>query len=340
MKEVYPGIFLVKEVGRFKTIKPPVNIYLIPGRNGIIFDAGYGDKKTIQKVINKINALKTTYTNKGRDFNISRILISHCHPDHFSGLKRLRRHLKVRIILTEDQAKLIKNKKKYHEAFDGDSYKDYLIIKKGMRGKIRSLFELLLSHFIYRMVYRMTFITHVDELIDNETHIFINGIKWEVIASPGHSSDHISLYNQEIGVLLSGDNVLPSITTWLGPPNSDIRAYIESIERIQNLPNLNIILPAHGKIILNPQERIKEILDHRKERTVQTLKIIKEQGDQGLSPGDIIKALYPDANKVLREFARGWVCLTLKSLEEQNKIIRKEEKNHIRFYSVATNQGL
>ncbi len=335
MKEIYPGIYLIKEVGRFKTIKPPVNIYLIPGADGIMFDAGYGDKKTIRKVRDEIETLKLGYSKKEETFNISRILISHCHPDHFSGLKRLQKYLKIRIVLTKNQAKLIKNKKKYHEAFDGDSYKDYLIIKKGIRGKIRSLFERLLSHFIYRMVYRMTFITEVDELIENETQIIINGEKWEVIASPGHSSDHISLYNEEKGVLLSGDNILPSITTWLGPPNSDISAYIKTIQHIQNLQNLNIILPAHGDIISDPQQRIKEILAHRKERTIQTLQIINKSRDQGIRPGDIIKALYPDANKVMREFARGWVCLTLKSLEEQNKIIRKEDKNHIQFYFIS-----
>jgi glyoxylase-like metal-dependent hydrolase (beta-lactamase superfamily II) len=335
MKEVYPGIYLIREVGRFKTIKPPVNIYLIAGSDGVIFDAGYGDKKTIKNVSKEINKFKIESSKKEELFELSRIYISHCHPDHFSGLKRLRKYLNLRIVLTKNQAELIKNKNKYHEAFDGDSYEDYLIIKKGIRGKIRSLFERLLSHFIYRMIYRMTFITHVDELIENETPIIINGEKWDVIASPGHSSDHISLYNEQKGVLLSGDNILSSITTWLGPPNSDIGAYIETIRRIQNLPNLDIILPAHGDIISNPRQRIKEILAHREERTAQTLQIINENKDHGIRPGDIIKALYPDANKVMREFARGWVCLTLIYLEEQNKINRKEDKNHIKFFPIT-----
>jgi glyoxylase-like metal-dependent hydrolase (beta-lactamase superfamily II) len=335
MIEVYPGIFLLKEVGRFKTIKPPVNIYLIPGSDGIIFDAGYGNKKTIKSVSKEIETLKGEYAKKEEIFNISRILISHCHPDHFSGLKGLRKYLKVRITLSEDQAQLIQDKKTYHKTFDGDSYGDYLIIKKGIRGKIRSLFERLLSHFIYRLVYRMTFITQIDEIIQKETTIIINGEKWEIIATPGHSSDHISLYNEQKGVLLSGDNVLASITTWLGPPNSDIGAYIRTIQRFQELPYLNVILPAHGEVIKNPLQRINEILDHRKERTVQTLQIIKENGHFGTSPGEIIKALYPDSNKVMREFARGWVCLTLKSLETQNKITRKEEKDHICFYPVV-----
>ncbi|MEJ2294200.1 MAG: MBL fold metallo-hydrolase [Candidatus Lokiarchaeota archaeon] len=335
LNEVYPGIFLLKEVGRFKTIKPPINLYLIPGSDGIIFDAGYGDKKTIKSVCKEIETLKGEYAKKEEIFNLSRILISHCHPDHFSGLKGLRKYLKVRITLSEDQAQLIQDKKTYYKTFDGDSYEDYLIIKKGIRGKIRSLFERVLSHFIYRLVYRMTFITQIDEIVQIKTTIIINGKKWAIIATPGHSSDHISLYNEQKGILLSGDNVLASITTWLGPPNSDIGAYIDTIQRIQELPHLNIILPAHGEVIKNPLQRINEILDHREERTTQTLQVIKEKGNYGISPGEIIKVLYPDANKVMREFARGWVCLTLKSLEKQNKITRKEEKNHIFFYPVV-----
>jgi len=335
MKEVYSGIFLIKEVGRFKTIKPQVNIYIIPGSEGIIFDAGYGDRKTIKNVKREVNKISSIYKERGQNIDISRIYISHCHPDHFSGLKKLRKHLNLRVILTKDQDQLIKNKKIYHEAFDGDSYKDYLIIKKGIRGRIRSIFERLLSHVIYRLVYRMTFIDHVDEIIDNNTKITINGEKWSIFASPGHSSDHISLYNEQRGILISGDNVLSSITTWLGPPNSDIDAYIKTIQRIQNLPYINAILPAHGNIISNPHQRIKEILEHRKERTVQTLEIITRNGSKGTTPGDIIKTLYPDANKVIREFARGWVCLTIKSLEKQNIITRKEEKNRIYFYPVA-----
>jgi glyoxylase-like metal-dependent hydrolase (beta-lactamase superfamily II) len=334
MKEVNPGIFLIKEIGRFKTIKPQVNIYVIPGSDGIIFDAGYGDRKTIKHVENEIKLLNSIYNEKGEKCNISQIYISHCHPDHFSGLKKLRKRLKLKIVLTKDQKRLLKNKQIYHEAFDANTYEDYLIIKKGIRGRIRSIFERFLSHFIYRLVYRMTFIDHVDEIIDNNTQITVNGEKWSIFASPGHSSDHISLYNEERGILISGDIVLSSITTWLGPPNSDLDAYIKTIQQIQNLPKLDIILPAHGKIISNPHQRIKEILDHRKERTVQILEIITRNGSKGTTPVKIIKTLYPAANKMLREFARGWICLTLKSLEKQNLITRKEVKNRIYFYPV------
>ena len=42
MKEVYPGIFLIKEKGTFGAIKPPENIYVLAGPDGIIYDAGYG----------------------------------------------------------------------------------------------------------------------------------------------------------------------------------------------------------------------------------------------------------------------------------------------------------
>lgn len=46
MKEVYPGIFFIRESGGMLGIaKPPENIYVLAGNDGLIFDAGYGTKR-------------------------------------------------------------------------------------------------------------------------------------------------------------------------------------------------------------------------------------------------------------------------------------------------------
>ena len=54
MKEVYPGIFIIREKGAYGTIKPAENIYILAGNDGLIYDAGYGKKKTIKYVMPKI----------------------------------------------------------------------------------------------------------------------------------------------------------------------------------------------------------------------------------------------------------------------------------------------
>jgi len=331
MEEVIPGIFLIKEKSGFERIKPSENVYVIAGPDGLIFDAGFGNKKVVKFFIKEINKIEQLYRDNKEDFKITRILVSHGHPDHFAGLKKIRNSLGVKIILTKKTADIIKNKKSFMKSFNSDSYEDYLIIQKGVRYRIRSFLEKIMFSFFFKRIYGLSFIANPDEIIKVNTEISINGEDWKVFPSPGHAVDHISLYNEEKGVLFSGDNVL-SKTTWLGPPNCNIGDYIESVETIQKLPNLKIILAAHGALINNPRERTIEILKHRKKRTQQILNIVKEFSEKGTSPDEIIQKLYPNKKKMRTEIARGWVCLTLKMLEEQNVIKRIEGKKEIKFY--------
>ena len=100
------------------------------------------------------------------------------------------------------------------------------------------------------------------------------------------------------------------------------------------MPKLELILPAHGSPVTNPRDRLDEILEHRKERTNQVLDIIKNNSNNGVTAGEIVKQLYPNGGKFTHQIARGWVCLTLKMLEKQSIIYKKEYDNAIKFYPV------
>ncbi|MEE9379243.1 MAG: MBL fold metallo-hydrolase [Candidatus Lokiarchaeia archaeon] len=332
MKEVYPGIFLIKEKGTFGVIKPPENIYVLAGPDGIIYDAGYGTKKAVKRFIKELNTIEEFYNEQNKEFKLTRIMVSHCHPDHFSGLKRIREALGIKVSLTKKSAEIIKDKKSFIKSFETDAYKDYLRVRKKITRKIINVLRNIGSRLFYQRIYGVSYVNDPEEIIDNDTEITINGEIWRIFPSPGHAIDHISLYNEEEGILFSGDNILRSITTWLGPPNSSVAEYIKSIEAIQKLPNLNLILAAHGSPIENPKERLADILIHRKEREKKVLNIIYENSEKGISPKEIIRNLYPNENKFLHQVARGWVVLTLKMLEEKKLIKRMESKKEIRFY--------
>lgn len=51
LKEVYPGIFRITERGVLGMLKPPVNIYVITGKNGLVYDSGYGDGSSVRKFL-------------------------------------------------------------------------------------------------------------------------------------------------------------------------------------------------------------------------------------------------------------------------------------------------
>lgn len=332
MNEVYPDIFLIKEKGTFGAIKPPENIYVLAGPDGIIYDAGYGKKKAVKHLIKELKTIEESYNEQNKEFKLTRIMVSHCHPDHFSGLKRIREALGIKISLTKKSIELIKDKKSFIKSFKTDAYVDYLRVRKKITRKIINALRNVGSRLFYQRIYGVSYINDPEEIFDDNTEITINGEIWRIFPSPGHAIDHISLYNEEKGVLFSGDNILRSITTWFGPPNCSVVEYIKSIEVIQKLPNLKLILAAHGSPIENPKERLADIIIHRKEREKQVLNIIYDNTEKGISPKDLIKAIYPNGSRFLHQVARGWIVLTLKMLEEKNLIKRRDTKKKILFF--------
>jgi glyoxylase-like metal-dependent hydrolase (beta-lactamase superfamily II) len=338
MKEVYPGIYSIREGGGLSgVVKPPENVYLIAGNDGLIFDAGYGTKRAVKALIKEIGNIKKIYQEKGKEFNLTRVIPSHSHPDHFSGLKLLREKLGIKIILTKEMAKTIKSEESFSKSFE-ESSADYFRIKKEKKknpDRLGIKIRRKLYRWFYRIGYGVSYIDDPEEIIDENSEIVINGDdKWILFPSPGHAIDHISLYNEKKGVLFSGDNILQHITTWLGPPTCNVEDYVKSIETIQNLPNLNLILPAHGIPIENPSERIAAILKHRQERADQVMSLVVENRNSGITPTEIIDKLYQNERRFIHGLARGWVCLTLKMFEEKGLIKKIPGKKEYKFLPI------
>lgn len=329
MKEVYPNIFLIKEKGIFR---PSHNIYLIAGNDGLIFDAGYGNRSALKQFFNQIYEIEGYCKKQKIDFKTTRILCSHAHSDHFSGLKAIKDKLGLSIILTKKIASIIRDKGSFNKSFQTDGYEDNLKIRRNNKRKLRNFFRNLGERTVYKRIFGLSYLSNPDEIITENTELMINGELWKIFPSPGHSPDHISMYNEEKGILFSGDNVLFMRSTWLGPPESNLTDYLETIQKYQNLPNLRIILPAHGEIIDNPKETLHAILERMKEREDQVLNAILSHPKQGISPKNIIKIVYSKKNPIIRIIARGWIILTIKMLEDKNLIRRKATKRKILFF--------
>lgn len=328
MKEVYQGIFLIEEKGRFS---PSDNIYVLAGNDGLIYDAGYGSRKALRYFFEEFKDIKKFYEKQNKQFKITRIIASHGHSDHFSGISSVSDTLGLEIILTKKIAKTIRDKVSFEANFRGDDYEDFLRVRTTAR-KIWSLLRRLGTHLFFRSVHGLTYLDHPDEIIDENSILLINGEQWNIIPSPGHSPEHISLYNEEKGILFSGDNVLKMQSTWLGPPESNITDYIETIKKLQNLPKLKLILPAHGEIIENPRETLTSILERMDERQKQVLDAINKHSEKGLSPDDILKMIYTKRKRFTRIIGRDWVVLTLKMLEKKELIKRVVVKKKVLFF--------
>ena len=99
----------------------------------------------------------------------------------------------------------------------------------------------------------------------------IGGHAWTCIAGYGHAPEHMALHAPSLELLLSGDMVLPRISTNvsvndLEPEGNPLALYLDSIRGLAMLPASTLVLPSHGRPFRGLQERIAQLLRHHDER--------------------------------------------------------------------------
>lgn len=86
----------------------------------------------------------------------------------------------------------------------------------------------------------------ITSYIHDGQHLDLGGRSLQVLATPGHTPDAISLFDRAHGLLFTGDTYYPA-TIWLYRPETDLRAYDASIRRLAALaPQVKIVLGAHN----------------------------------------------------------------------------------------------
>ncbi len=99
----------------------------------------------------------------------------------------------------------------------------------------------------------------------------IGGDDWRCISGYGHAPEHIALYCAERELLISGDMVLPRISTNVSvidiePEADPLPLYLHSIKKFYALPQATLVLPSHGKPFTGLHERIAQLVQHHDER--------------------------------------------------------------------------
>jgi glyoxylase-like metal-dependent hydrolase (beta-lactamase superfamily II) len=116
-------------------------------------------------------------------------------------------------------------------------------------------------------------------MVDSD-RIRLAGREWVGLFTPGHTNDHLCLYDEEEGVLLSGDHVLPTITPHISGMIDDdpLAKYVASLDRVAALPHLTTVLPAHGRTFDDLPGRVTEIKEHHDGRLERLRQISDEVG--------------------------------------------------------------
>ncbi len=150
-----------------------------------------------------------------------------------------------------------------------------------------------------------------DQVLDHGTQIEVGGAAMEVVATPGHTVNHLCFALPGDGVLFSGDHVMAWSTSLVAPPDGDMSAYLESLQTLLQRQD-TLYLPGHGAKLNDPQSYVEALFAHRMGRESAILAALE---CDSLSVSSLVDRLYEGLDPRLRGAAGLSVLAHLERLE-------------------------
>jgi glyoxylase-like metal-dependent hydrolase (beta-lactamase superfamily II) len=137
------------------------------------------------------------------------------------------------------------------------------------------------------------------ECLVDGTELTVGDLTIRVIATPGHTSDSLSLLatGPDGCRLLTGDTVLGRGTTVITHPDGDLGAYLDSLDVLLAVVQdhaVTAILPGHGPVVDDPEAVLRQYREHRLRRLDQ-VRSAWRRGDR--TPAEVVARVYADVDR-------------------------------------------
>lgn len=244
------------------------NIYLLQGDSEhLLIDAGWSSEEALQSLREQLDEIDVEFN------DISQIIVTHAHFDHYGLANRLRNLCQAKVALHHIDKELL-----------APMFSD-------VSEFIRQAQRWFHVHGIPEEELRaprtaFTGIKSAPALIPPDInllggHTISNGaFNLQVVWTPGHSPGHICLYEPSQKILFSGDHVLPIITPNVSlQPNSNdnpLSDFINSLNLVKQL-DVSLVLPAHEHLFTDLPTRVDEIIQHHEQRNAEILDAINTE---------------------------------------------------------------
>lgn len=252
---------------------------------------------------------------------ILRVLVTHMHPDHIGLAHWLCERWSVRLWISATDYNVARTAVYDPNGFGGEASADFYSLH-GMQD------DEFLRHVRGRASYFPTLVPALPStfrrLMDADV-VDIGGRNWKCIGGYGHAPEHIALYCPDLCILISGDMVLPRISTNVSvhasePESDPLRLFLSSLLRYLDLPADTLALPSHGRPFRGLHERVAQLQDHHRDRCEEIL--LAAEGAR-LSAADVLPIMFKrklDAHQMT--FAMGEALAHLHLLWFGGRLVR------------------
>jgi glyoxylase-like metal-dependent hydrolase (beta-lactamase superfamily II) len=313
-REIAPGVSWVRMPLPFAL--DHVNLWLIEEADGhTLVDCGYGDATTRA---HWQRHFATTLAQRP----IRRIVATHCHPDHLGNAAWLAARFACPILMTQAEYLAAHAIRDEHAGF-GQADVRALFASHGMTTEHLEAFTARGNQY-RRGVPEAP--QAFSRLVEGDV-LTLGPWRWRVVTGYGHSPEHASLAAEDARLLISGDMLLPRISTnvavWPGEPEGDpVARFLASLGAFEALPPDTLVLPSHGPPFRGIAARVAQLRGHHAERLAELARAL-EEADAPQSAQDLVPVLFRrELDTQQRFFAMGEAIAHLNRLWREGRIER------------------
>ena len=158
----------------------------------------------------------------------------------------------------------------------------------------------------------------LDQPLADGDSVELDGFSLRAIYTPGHASNHLCFLLPETGMLFTGDHVMQGSTVVIGPPDGNMRAYLQSLRRLLEL-EIAVLAPGHGYLIHDPHAEAERLIEHRLRRESKVRQALLEAGGT-ISLAALLPRVYNDVPQTLHPIAAKSLQAHLDKLVEDGEV--------------------
>ncbi len=278
--EIAPGVHWLRMPLPFAL--DHINLWVLEDGDGwTLVDCGIGDEAT--------RALwERVFSERIAGRPVKRVIVTHHHPDHAGLALWLIERTAAEFWMPQAEYFAAHAMREGAAGFDFDKVVA-MFKRNGLAGEKLELLRQRRSNYRSRVP---GFPSSYRRLMEGQEHR-IGGRLWRVVMGYGHALEHAALYCEELGVLISGDMVLPKISTnvsvWANEPEGNpLALFLDSLSRYAELPATTLTLPSHGLPFRGLRERVAQLQEHHRLR----LSELQEACDTPKAAADVLATLF------------------------------------------------
>lgn len=334
VREVAPGVLWLRMPLPFALVH--INLWAVRDGDGwAVFDSGVQTSETTaawRKLFGTGGALASG--------GLKRLFVTHMHPDHVGMAGWLTQKFGCRLWMTQLEylnCRVLMADTGREPPFDALQFYQ----RAGWGAEAISVYKTRFGNFGKR-IFQLP--QSYRRVMDGD-QIQIGRHQWRVVVGTGHSPEHACYYCPELNVLISGDQVLPRISSNVSvhptePDANPMFDWLNSIEKIKReVPDSVLVLPSHHDCFRGLHAR----LDYLAASQLRTIDRLRKSLRVPKRAVDVFMSLFGRAidqsDGGLLHLATGESLACLNYLWHRGELMRNVDADDVAWYQLLTKEA-